>query len=111
MQFNKKNEMDQYIITYLGGDQPSSPEEGRRHFAKYQEWLSSLGDSIIKPMVPFKNIHTVASGGMVSAGSSVAMTGHTIIQADSIEQAILFAKSCPFLDIKGSLEVAELVQM
>lgn len=37
--------MPQYFITYLGGNQPSSPEEGKQHFAKYQEWLSSLDDA------------------------------------------------------------------
>ena len=26
--------MTQYIITYLGGDQPSSPEEGKQHFER-----------------------------------------------------------------------------
>jgi len=103
--------MNQYIITYLGGDQPSNPEEGQKNFAKYQAWLSSLGEAVLKPMVPFKNTHTVNPDGSVAEGSSVSMTGHTIIQAESIERAIEYAKSCPFLEINGSLEVAELVQM
>jgi len=103
--------MNQYIITYLGGDQPSSPEEGKQYFAKYQEWLNSLGDAAIKPMVPFKNVHTINPDGSELPGSSVSMTGHTIIQAKSIEEAILIAKACPFLKLNGSLEVAELVQM
>ncbi len=28
--------MAQYVIVYLGGDQPSNPEESQQHFAKYQ---------------------------------------------------------------------------
>jgi hypothetical protein len=28
--------MPQYIITYLGGDKPSSPEEGKQHMSKYR---------------------------------------------------------------------------
>lgn len=103
--------MNQYIITYIGGDQPSSPEEGKKNFAKYQQWLESLGEAVIKPMVPFKNTHTVNPNGSVAKGSSVSMTGHTILQASSIEQALDYAKSCPFLEINGSLEVAELVKM
>lgn len=103
--------MNQYIITYLGGEQPSSPEEGQKHFAKYQEWLGSLGDAAVRPMVPFKNSHTIHPDGSVVEGSSVAMSGHTIIQAESIEQAVEYAKLCPFLDTNGSLEVAELVEM
>lgn len=103
--------MNEYIMTYIGGDQPSSPEEEQKHFAKYQQWLESLGEVALNPMVPFKNTHTVNPDGSVTKGSSVGMTGHTIIQADSIGQVLDYAKSCPFLEINGSLEVAELVQI
>ena len=103
--------MPQYIITYLGGNQPSSPEEGQQHFVKYKEWLSSLGDSAVSPANPFKNTSTVNSDGTVSTGSTTSMSGYTIIEADSMETALEIAKACPFLDIGGSLEVSELMQM
>ena len=103
--------MTQYIIAYLGGDQPSSPEEGKRHFAKYKEWLSSLGDSAVSPANPFKNTSTVKPDGTVSTGSTTSMSGYTIIEAGSMEAALGIAKACPFLDLGGSLEVSELMQM
>jgi hypothetical protein len=103
--------MAQYIITYLGGDQPSSPEEGKQHFAKYKEWLSSLGDSAVSPANPLKNTNTVNADGTVTSGSTTTMSGYTIIEADSMEAALEIAKACPFLDIGGSLEVSELIQM
>jgi len=103
--------MAQYIITYLGGNQPSSPEEGKEHFAKYKEWLSSLGDSAVSPANPLKNTRTVNSDGTVTTGGTTSMSGYTIIEADSMEAALLIAKACPFLDIGGSLEVSELIQM
>ena len=103
--------MTQYIITYLGGNQPSTPEEGKQHFAKYQQWLSSLGDSAVSPANPFKNTNTVNPDGTVTAGSTTAMSGYTIIEANSMEAALEIAKACPFLDIGGSLEVSELIQM
>ena len=103
--------MPQYVIVYLGGDQPSSPEEGKRHFAKYKEWLSSLGDSAVSPANPLKDTSTVNSDGTVTTGSTTSMSGFTIIEADSMEAALLIAKACPFLDIGGSLEVSELMQM
>jgi len=37
--------MPQYVIVYLGGDQPSSPEEVKQHYTKYMDWLSSWGDA------------------------------------------------------------------
>jgi len=51
--------MSQYIIVYLGGNQPATPEEGKQHFAKYKEWLSSLGDSVVSPANPLKDTTTV----------------------------------------------------
>jgi hypothetical protein len=103
--------MPQYVIAYLGGNQPSSLEEGKKHMAKYMEWLNSLGDSAVSPMNPFKDTHTVKPEGTSAPGSVTKMSGFTIINADSMDAALALAKSCPFLEIGGSLEVSELMQM
>jgi hypothetical protein len=39
------------------------------------------------------------------------MSGYTLVQADSMEAALAIAQTCPFLEIGGSLEVSELIQM
>ena len=103
--------MSQFIIVYLGGNQPSSPEEGQQHFAKYMEWLDSLGDSAVSPANPLKDTTTVNPDGSVTAGGTTTMSGYTIVRADSMESALSIAMTCPFLDIGGSLEVSELVEM
>jgi len=103
--------MSRYLITYLGGNQPSTQEEGQHHFAKYKEWLRSIGDDVISPANPLKHIHTISPEGAVSESSRTSMSGFTIIEAESMFTALDIAKACPFLDIGGSLEVAELVQM
>ena len=103
--------MPQYVIVYLGDDHPSSPEEGKQHFSKYKEWLSSLGDSVVSPANPLKNTSTVNPDGTVATGGTTTMSGYTIIEADSMDAALSIAKACPFLDIGGSLEVSELIQM
>ena len=103
--------MAQYAIVYLGGNPPASPEEGKKHFAKYQEWLASLGDAAVSPANPLKNTHTVNPDGTASQGGSSTMSGYTIIEADSMEAALEMAKACPFLEVNGSLEVSELIQM
>ena len=91
--------MPQYLIVYLGGEQPSNPEEGKQHFSKYMAWLSSLGNAAVSP------------ASTVTNGSKTTMSGYTIIEADSMETALSIAKDCPFLDIGGYLEVSELVEM
>ncbi len=103
--------MPQYMISYLGGEQPASPEEGKQHMAKYRAWLSSLGDAAVSPANPFKNTRTINPDGTVTTGSTTSMSGFTIIVADSMEAALVIAKACPFLDVGGSLEVSELMQM
>ncbi len=103
--------MTQFVIVYLGGNQPSSPEEGKKHFAKYMEWMTSLGDSVISPMNPLKDTSVIAPDGTVTEGSTTAMSGFTIIEADSMESALSVVKKCPFLEIGGTLEVSELMQM
>ena len=103
--------MPQFIMVYLGGDQPSSPEEGKQHMAKYMAWLSSLGDSVVSPANPLKDTRTVNADGTVTPGGTTTMSGYTVIDADSIEAALSIAKACPFLDMGGSLEVSELMQM
>ena len=103
--------MAKYIIVYLGGNQPSSPEEGKQHFSKYMDWLASLGDSVVSPANPLKDTSTVNSDGTVTTGGTTTMSGYTIIEADSMDAALSIAKACPFLDIGGSLEVSELIEM
>ncbi len=103
--------MSQYVIVYLGGNQPATPEEGKQHFARYMQWLSSLGDSAVSPANPLKNTSTINPDGSITSGGSTAMSGYTVISADSMEAALEIAKECPFLDVGGSLEVSELMEM
>ena len=103
--------MSQFVITYLGGNRPSSEEEGKTHMAKYMEWLKALGDSAVSPANPLANTHTVNADGTVTEGSQSSMSGYTIVEVDSMDEAISIAKACPFLEMGGRLEVSELMQM
>lgn len=103
--------MPQYLFVYLGGEYPANPEEGQKHFEKYQQWLRSLGDAVLSPAIPCKDTHTVQADGTASPGSISAMSGMSIIRANNMEEALAAAKSCPFLEIGGALEVSEMVEM
>ena len=39
------------------------------------------------------------------------MSGFSIVKADSMAAALSIAQSCPFLEIGGSLEVSEMMEM
>ena len=103
--------MPQFIFVYLGGEYPADPTEGQKHFEKYQQWLVSLGDAVVSPAVPFKDTHTVQPDGSAQPGSMSAMSGLSIIRMNSMQEALAAAQACPFLEIKGALEVSEMVEM
>lgn len=102
--------MPQYIFAYLGGEYPSDPEEAQRHLEKYQQWLMSLGDAVVSPAVPFRDTHTIQPGGSASRGSVSAMSGLSIMRMASMREAIAAAKTCPFLEINGTLEISEMIE-
>lgn len=103
--------MSQFIITYIGGNQPKTPEEGMKHMAAYKVWLAALGEAAVSPANPMKNTHTINPDGTVVEGGNTAMNGYTIVEAGSYDDAVEMAKGCPFLAIGGSLEVSELMKM
>ncbi len=103
--------MPQFVFVYLGGDFPTDPEESQKHFERYQQWLTSLGDSVVSPAIPFKDTHTVQPDGTAMPGCASAMSGFSIMRMRSLEEALAAAQSCPFLEINGTLEVSEMIQM
>jgi len=103
--------MPQFIFVYLGGELPDSPEEGQKHFQRYQQWLDSLGNAVISPAIPFRDTHVIQPDGTVSPGSASAMSGLSIMRMDTLEEAMAAARSCPFLEINGTLEVSEMIEM
>ena len=103
--------MPQFIFVYLGGEYPTDPEEAQRHLEKYQQWLMSLGKAVVSPAVPFKDTHTVQPDGSATPGTVSAMSGLSIMNMGSMEEAVAAAKACPFLEINGTLEVSEMVEL
>ena len=65
----------------------------------------------MSPANPMKDTRTVHPDGSVTEGGNTAMSGFTIIEVDSMDDALAAARDCPFLEMEGSLEVSELMQM
>lgn len=103
--------MSQFLITYIGGNKPATQEEGMQHMTKYKAWLSALGASAVSPANPLRNTHTVNPDGSVDSVGRSSMSGYTIVEVETLDDAISIAKDCPFLEIGGSLEVSEIMQM
>ncbi len=70
--------------------------------------VRDLGASIVDAGTPVGRARSVSSDGSVTEGGGPnPVTGHTIIQAGSMERAVGLAKRCPILASGGSAEVGE----
>jgi len=90
--------MTKYLLTYHGGDQPSSKEEGERVTQSWIDWLGGLGKSVVEPGNPTTVAKTIAP-----------VTGYTILEARSLDDAVKLAKGSPQLKANGSIEVSEIM--
>ena len=98
--------MAQFIMTYHGGSQPKTPEEGQAHRARYMEWIGGLTASV--PQQPLKSTEML---GDVPEGH-VPMMGYTIIEAADMDAARAIAKTCPFFDMDNTaMQLSELMVM
>ncbi|MCH7998351.1 MAG: hypothetical protein IIA91_02580 [Chloroflexi bacterium] len=103
--------MSNYVISYHGGNTPESPEEGAKQMAKWRAWVDGLGDAVVNPGTPLGKPKTVSSGGVSDDAGSDPSTGFSIVKADSMDAALEMAKACPYLEIGGTLRVAEVMEM
>lgn len=97
--------MPQFIMTYHGGGQPSTPEEGKAHMARYMAWMGEL--DVVVGQQPLKNTQILGADQI-----GTPMMGYSIINAASIEDAQAIAAKSPFLEMENaSMQVSELIVM
>ncbi|RLJ41842.1 hypothetical protein BCF46_2812 [Litoreibacter meonggei] len=103
--------MTKFVLAFHGKPDFQSKEEGAAHMVAWKAWSDGLGDAVVDPGLPVGPSMTVTATGVEEGGGSNPLSGITIIQADTMEQAIAMAKGCPHLSGTGTIEVAEAMQM
>jgi hypothetical protein len=76
--------MATYLLAYLGGDQPTSEEDGQSVMAAWTAWLDGLGAAVLDPGNPVGPSAAVAPDGTVGVASA-EVTGYSVITADSLD--------------------------
>jgi len=79
--------------------------------AKWKTWIGALGDAAVNPGTSLGKSKIVSSAGVSDDGGANPMSGFSIVKADNMDAALEMAKRCPFLDLGGTLEVAEVMEM
>ena len=98
--------MANYVLVYSGGI-PETEAEQNAVMAAWGAWYEGLGQAVVDSGNPFGPSTSVASDGTISQGAPSALTGYTVIAADSLDAATEQAKSCPVLDSGGRVDVYE----
>lgn len=102
--------LKKFVFTYYGEPNFPRPEDGKKHMAEWGAWVKTLGTAMTDPGVPLKPPTSVSSKGVKAAGGPNRLTGYSVVQAKSIEEAIEMAKSSPHLNF-GTIDVAEVMEM
>jgi hypothetical protein len=102
--------MPEFVFAYHGGKKPDTPEEGAAMMEAWNAWLEDLGDASINPGSPVGMSKTVSADGVADDGGSNPLVGYSIVKADTIDEAVKMAQSCPFVQM-GTIEVAEIMEM
>jgi hypothetical protein len=89
--------VNDYVLVYSGGSRPESQEEVAQVMKAWDTWMRDLGDKLKDGGNPFTPMaKSVAPDGKVSDGPIGGMaTGYSILQADSMDEAVDIAKTCP----------------
>jgi len=100
--------MAKYVFVYHGGGAPESEEEGAAVMKAWIDWFGSLGSAVVDAGNPTGASATVGSDGSTSQGGGAnPITGYSVISADSLDAALVLAKTSPQLASGGTVEVAE----
>jgi hypothetical protein len=104
--------MANYVLVYKGGGGMAQTDAEREAaMAAWGQWFTDLGQAVVEVGNPFGPSLSVTGGGAVSDGASSALTGYSVLAADSLGDAAEKAKSCPVLANGGSVEVYETIDV
>jgi hypothetical protein len=108
--------MSDFTFLYRGRDTNASPEQMQKTMEKWRAWFKDLGEK-----GHLKDIgHPLENAGKVVKGKQKAVTdgpfaeaedvvgGFSLIQARDLDHAVELSKSCPILDVGGSVEVRQI---
>ena len=95
--------MAKFLYLYTGGSPPASQEEGKKVMEAWMAYFGRMGPKIVDGGAPLGGRQSVA--GAPSSGAS----GYSIIQADSLAEAVSLTDGHPHLMSGGAIEVLETV--
>ena len=102
--------MPAFLITYHGAvEMPPSAEAREQMMSAFMAWAGSVGDKMVDPGSPLGPSRVVTGAGDADGKATGEVSGYTIINADTLDDAVSAVRSHPFLTRGGTLQVAQAV--
>jgi hypothetical protein len=96
-----------YLLVYRGGAIGVGDAAMAAAMERWERWFAGLGDAVVDWGSPLGRAATVSSDRTVAGRGTSALTGYSILAADSLGAATDAAKDCPVLAAGGFVEVYE----
>ena len=87
--------MGNYLMAYRGGGMADTDAEREALIAIWGAWFGELGGAVVDAGNPFAASASVKSDGTVGESAGSALTGYSVVKADSLARATELAKGCP----------------
>lgn len=102
--------MGKFVLVYRGGAMAETPEAQEAVMNQWMDWFATIGAAVTDPGNPFGGSAALAPDGSAGRPAS-ALTGYSILEADSLEHATRLTTGCPILAGGGSVEIYEAMPM
>jgi hypothetical protein len=111
--------MSEFTFLYRGRDTAASPEQMQKNIEKWLAWFKDLSEKghLKDRGHPLEAAGKVVKGKQKSvndgpyAEAKDVVAGFTLIEARDLIHATELSKSCPILDVGGSVEVRPIQKM
>lgn len=104
--------MAKYLYVYHGGgSMPQNKEEQDKVMQAWMGWFGQLGAAVVDGGNPVGKSTTVKNGSVVADGGANPVSGYSIVEAASVDDAVAKARGCPIIAAGGSVEIAEIFPM
>jgi hypothetical protein len=105
----KEGKMADYLLLYSGGKMPETEAEQADVMKAWNVWMENLGPALKDGGNPFTaQAKTIDSSGAVTDGPvGSPASGYSIIQANSLDEAVTMSKDCPVLQGGAKISVYE----
>jgi hypothetical protein len=101
--------MTDYLLLYSGGKMAETEAEQADVMKAWGVWMENLGPALKDGGNPFtQEAKTIDTNGTVADGPvGSPASGYSIIQANSLDEAVTMSKDCPVLQGGAKISVYE----